>query len=170
MNFEMDPKDSDTSETFSLKPNTKNELVWITSILFSLTELGYADVCECMQTEGFLLNEKVYTALKTAAKTKTLINKVSKHLIKNFNIDGDKEDFSFILEGVFGTIRKCYKVAEEPEIIILISSEKVQDFDEDCCCDKDCCDKDCCDEDDDCCCCGSSCCGEEKKIDPKTLN
>ncbi len=163
MNFETDPKsDSEQenmSETFSLKPSTKNELIWLTSILFSLTELGYADICECMEVEGFLLNEKVYAALKTAVKTKSLINKLSKHLIKNFNIDGDKEDFSFILEGVFGTIKKCYKVAEEPEIIILVSSEKVQDFDEGCC-----------DEDDECCCCKSSCCGEEKKIDPKTLN
>jgi len=163
MNFETDPKsDSEQenmSETFSLKPSTKNELIWLTSILFSLTELGYADVCECMEVEGFLLNEKVYTALKNAAKTKSLINKMAKHLIKHFNIDGDKEDFSFILEGVFATLKKCYKVAEEPEIIILVSSEKVQDLDQESY-----------DEDDVCsCCCDSSCC-KEKNIDPKTLN
>ena len=153
MNFETDPKSDSTSETFSLKPNTKGELVWINSVLFSLIELDYADMCECMNQDGFLLNKRMYLALKTAVKTKALINKLSKHLLKNYNIDGDKEDFAFILEGILGTLRKCYKVAEEPEIVILISLEKIQDLDEDGCC--------CCDELYD---------NKERNIDPKTLN
>ena len=162
MKFETDPNLDTSSETFTLNPSTKNEFVWINTTMFTLVELEYADLCECMNTEGFLLNEKVCLALKTAAKTKSLINKVSKYLLSNFDIDGEKEDFAHIMKGIFETIKKCYLIAAESEIIILVSSKKIEDLDEvknESC--------------DDCCvCCGGTCDDAEPSVvvDPKTLN
>lgn len=136
MNIESDPNrdDDDTSETFSLKPKTQAELVWLTTTFFSLVELEYGDVVEVMDTEGFLLNEKVYLALKTAVKTKSLINKVSKHLIKNYDIEIPKEEFYLVMEGIFKTLKKCFVIAEDKEIIIILSSEKIEQDDEGYCC------------------------------------
>jgi hypothetical protein len=133
MNIENDPNE-DMSETFSLKPKTQGELVWLTTIFFAFVELEYGDVVEVMDTNGFLLNEKVYLALKTAAKTKSLINKVAKHLIKNYDIEVPKEEFLPVIEGIFKTLKKCFVIAEEKEIIIILSSEKIEEEDDDCCC------------------------------------
>ena len=157
MNIESNPSNDDTSETFSLKPKSQSELVWLTTTFFTLVELEHADVVEVMDTNGFLLNEKVYLALKTTAKTKSLINRVSKHLNKNYDIEIPKEEFLPLMQGIFKTLKKCFIIAEDKEIIIILSSEKIED-------------------DDDCCCyCGGSCDKEDtleqtNPFNPKLLN
>lgn len=152
-NIESDSND-DYSETFSLKPKTRNELVWVSSVLFALHEMDLADIVETMDVEGFLIKEKVYTALKTTAKTKTLSNRISKLLIEEYDIEVKKEEISPLIQQILKTVKKCFLIAEESEIVIIVSSENLED-----------------DDDEDCCCnCGKCMKDEEEQIDPKYLN
>jgi hypothetical protein len=122
------------TETFTLKPASFFSYTFSVISMYSLENMGLVDEVETMGTNGFLLSNPIKEHLKTAKTTKALISKLAKEVEKQIDATDCTKQIEANLSGLFRTIKDCYKVANVDEIVLIISTESVQDMKQDCEC------------------------------------